>query len=292
MALDDKLKVEMIPEYSMGTAPIYRTLKEIYSGTNPMYDTIMINLGTILRNCSSNKSVIDAKKEDKLLHRKSNAPAHILIKEGKAEIMKFVEAVCSLMRENETVLFPSIIVYFVDYKKCIPSHVYKPFTESEREMALAETMLQGIVHGSRKDAKVDRVNFVELPIVSKLFPHRLLAKELAAIKSNHHVIMISNHKLDYHIHKYCSRFCLIDSFTGRIIEARDLSEKVFSNKELPFIPSLHALLGDNVDIKASITGKEKKNLIETATTNRWSTHTSEYVDAALRSLRVSVPFEI
>ena len=27
MALDDKLKMEMVPEYSMGTAPIYRSTK-------------------------------------------------------------------------------------------------------------------------------------------------------------------------------------------------------------------------------------------------------------------------
>jgi len=285
-------RTDMTPEYSMGTAPIYRTLRDIYSSTAPVYDTIMINIGTILRNCSSNKSVTDAKREDKLLGRKSNTPAHILIKEAKAEILKFIAAVCSLIGNNDAVLFPSVLIYFVDYKKCIPAHAYKPFTDSEREMALAETMLQGIVHGVKKDGKVDRVNFVELPITNKQCPHRVLMKELAAIKSNHHVLMISNHKLDYHIHRYCSRFCLVDSFTGKIIEPRDLSEKVFSNKELPFIPELHALLGDNTDIKAAISGKEKKNLIEVATTNRWSIHTSEYVIAALKSLRVSIPFEI
>lgn len=281
-----------VSEYSLGTTPILNKLKEMFSTDVPVYDTIFLNLGTILRNCSSNQSVVDAKKEDKLLGRKSKTPAHILIKEGKSEILRFMQDVCDILDSNKGVLFPSVVAYFVNYRKCIPESLYRPFTEAEREIALAEASLRGLVHGTKKDGKYSRVNFIELPIDSNQCPHRLLLKEFGNIKSNHHVIMISNHRLDYHIHKYCTKFCLIDSFTGNIILPRDLPQKVFGTNVIPFIPITHAILGDKDDIKPSIAGKEKKNLIKIATDNRWAAHSDEYIRIAIRNLKIPVPFEI
>lgn len=283
---------ELNTEYSMGTAPIYNTLKEMFMIDSPMHDTVLINLGTILRNCSSNKSVTDAKKEDKRLGRKSFKPSKILIQEAKEEILKFVEAVCNLLSTNESIAFPAVIVYYADYKKCIPEMFYKPFTESERELALAETMLRGVVHGVTKSGSVNRVNFLEIPMNGKAFPHAILAKEMGSVKSSHRVVMISNHRLDYHIHRHCASFCLIDSYTGNVLEVGDLGKKVFGTEDIPFLASTHALLGDNIDIKTMLGRKEKNNLIEVAKQNRWTAHTEEYIKTALRNMRIAIPFSI
>jgi hypothetical protein len=279
-------------EYSMGTAPILETLKNIYSQESPEYDTILLNLGTILRNCSSNKNVAEAKKEDRMLGRRTKTPAHILIKESRDEILRFSEDVCSILDGNQNVMFPHVIVYFVNYRKCIPEHLYRPFTESEREIALAEASLRGIVHGARKDGQVSRVTFIEYPIDSKTCPHRLLSKEISTIKNSHNVIMISNHRIDYHVHKACNKFMLIDSFTGNQLTAKDLPKKVFGNEVVPFNTMLHAILGDKDDIKCSLKGKEKTQLIEYAEKDRWLAHSEDHIRTSLRKLRIQVPFVI
>ena len=103
--------------FSLGTTPVYNKLLEIFSNATPEFDTIVLNLGTILRNCASNKSVMEAKQEDKRLGRKSSTPAHILIKEAKDEILKFTESICEMLENSQGVLFPSIVVYFVNYRK-------------------------------------------------------------------------------------------------------------------------------------------------------------------------------
>jgi len=278
--------------YSLGTAPVMDTLREIFTSPNPEYDTLFINLGTILRNCSSNKNVTDAKREDRLLGRKSTTPAHILIKEGKQEILKVTRDVCDLMASNERLMFPHVIVYFVNYRMCIPKEHYKPFTESEREMALAEASLAGIVHGARKDGTYSKVVFIEVPIKSRDCPHRVLMKELARIKSRHNVVMVSNHRLDYHLHKFCNKFTLVDSFTGNLVSPRELPKKVFGVESVPFLPITHAILGDKDDIKPSLKGKEKKLFIEAAERSNWITHSEEYVRLAIRNLKIPVPFTI
>ena len=283
---------ELQIEYSLGTNPVYTTLKELFTIDTPAYDTVLINLGTILRNCSSNKSVVEARKADRRLGRKSFTPSKILIQEAKEEILRFVEAVCNLLSSNEGIVFPAVIVYYVDYKRCVPEAFYKPFTPSERELALAETMLRGIVHGVAKSGSVNRVNFLEIPMTGRLCPHRVLAKEMLRVKSNHRAVMISNHRLDYHIHKNCNAFCLIDSYTGNILETKDLSKKVFGVEEIPFTPLTHALFGDNIDIKSPLSRKEKDTLIELATKNRWIAHTDEYIKTSLKSLNIAIPFNI
>lgn len=285
-------EMERNTEYSLGTAPIMETLKKLYEAGNSPYDTIMLNLGTILRNCSSNQNVVDAKKEDKLMGRKTKVPAHILVKESRAEILKVSQDICDIMDNAKDVMFPHVLVYFVNYRKCIPADLYRPFTESEREVALAEASLRGVVHGARKDGAVSRVTFIEYPIDHKVCPHRLLSKELKSLRNSHNVIMISNHRLDYHIHKHCNQFMLIDSFTGNTLTAKDLPKKVFSNEAIPFNTMLHAILGDKDDIKPSIKGKEKTKLVEIATNDRWIAHSEDHIRLALRRLQIPIPFEI
>lgn len=278
--------------YSLGTTPIFNKLLEIFQQDAPKFDTVFLNLGTILRNCASNKNVTEAKREDKRLNRKSTKPAQILIQEAKDEILRFTGDVCKMMNDNTSILFPSVFVYFVNYRKCVPKSVYRVFTESEREIALAETMLRGIVHGAMKDGTYKRVNFVEYPMDSVQCPHRLMIKALNSIKSNHHVIMISHHRLDYHIHRHCSDFSLIDSYTGNIYTSKDLPKKVFNEEVIPFTTTTHAVLGDKCDIKCSLSTKEKNALIEVATKFRWMAHSDEFVRSEFRRLKIPIPFEI
>lgn len=71
-----------------------------------------------------------------------------------------------------------------------------------------------------------------------------------------------------------------------------LNHKVFGTDVLPFNVYTHAVLGDSVDIKSSISPGVKKKLIEVATHEHWNIHTPQWTKERLHEIGVRVPFQI
>ena len=100
---------------------------------------------------------------------------------------------------------------------------------------------------------------IEIPILHGEFPHKLLDIELGYIK---------------------------------VLRPENLNNKVFGTDAVPFNIYTHAVLGDGVDIKPSITPGIKKKLVEVATHEHWNIHTPQWTKDRLNDIGVRIPFQI
>lgn len=281
-------------KYSLGTTPIYNTLlKEIMRRNSPV-EVVMINVSTLLRNCNSNESVKQLVEEEKRLNRETSRPSKQLINDAKHEIQMLFDDIVEMFRSNNTIINPTLIVYFCDYKNIIPKGQYREPSHSKRVLTTAEDiLLSSMAPDKRRVTRPHDVSLVELPISKGKFPHILLADELGLINNTHRVAHITHHPIDYHIHRYTSDYRLIQSFTGNVIRPRDLGDKVFNNQAIPFNVYTHAVLGDGVDIKSSLSVSTKHQLMELAKKEHWrDVHTADWVRDRLRDIGIRIPFEI
>ena len=281
-------------KYSLGTTPIYNTLLKEITKRNAPVEVVLFNVSTILRNCNSKESVKQLVDEDKRLGRETDRPSQMLLSETKREINLLLEDILEMFRYNTNILNPTLIAYFCNYQKTIPTTSYREPTHGKRVLTTAETMLlHSMRPGNRAVKKAQNVTLVEVPITRGKFPHAILAEEIGFITNNHRIAHITHHPVDYHVCKYTSDYRLIQSFTGQIIRPNELGDKVFSNSSVPFNVYTHAVLGDSVDIKSSITPSTKKKLIQVAQQEHWKeVHTSDWIRDRLKEIGIRIPFEI
>lgn len=287
-------EVKFVPvhEFSLGTNPIYNTLLRMITARECLIDTLFVNVSTILRNCNSNESVATEMNKEKQLGKETDKPASILIQEAKKEILTFTQDVMDLFNNNKRIINPTIIAYFCDYSKCIPTKQYRTPPPSKRAITVAESMLKRVLHNTRSDNIKGKVRFIELPITDRIFPHKHLINELGMLRNNHLVAHITHHPCDYHVSKYCSDYRIIQSYTGKILTSDSFAEKIFGTADIPFNPYTHGLLGDKEDIKCSLTPAEKKKLVEIAKKESWSIHTAEWIYERLRNMDINVPVNL
>ena len=281
-------------KYSLGTTPIYNTLlKEITKRNSPV-EVVMINVSTLLRNCNSNESVKQIVEEEKRLNRETKRPSKQLIEDAKNEIQLLFDDIVEMFRSNKTIINPTLIVYFCDYKSIIPKSQYKEPTHSKRVLTIAEDiLLSSMAPDKRRVSRPHDVSLVELPVKKGKFPHILLAEELGLVNNTHRVAHITHHPIDYHVHKYTSDYRLVQSFTGHILRPKDLGLKIFNNQAIPFNVYTHAVLGDGVDIKSSLSPSTKRQLGDVAQKEHWrDIHTADWVRDRLKEIGIRIPFEI
>ena len=281
-------------KYSLGTTPIYNTLLREITKRNSPVEVVMINVSTLLRNCSSNEDVKQILEEEKRLNRETNRPSKQLINDTKNEIQVLFDDIVEMFRSNNTIINPTLIVYFCDYKNIIPHSQYREPSHGKRVLTVAEDiLLSSMAPDKRKVTRPHDVSLVELPIGKGKFPHILLADELGLINNTHRVAHITHHPIDYHIYKYTADYRLIQSFTGNILRPKDLGSKVFNNQSVPFNVYTHAVLGDNVDIKSSLSISTKRQLMDLAKKEHWGDiHTADWVRDRLKEVGIHIPFEI
>lgn len=289
----DKLTIEGSP-YSLGTTPIINSLIDLltHPANKEFVDTVVINLGTLLRNCASNEDVQSTKKTDKQAGRSTGKPTQILVKEAKAEMERFSSDVCSIFNNARNVTNPTVIMYYANYFPFIPEDLYREYTDGEKALKEADSWLKKEVGNARESVRVDNVVKTLLPITRNYPGYVGLAQELKNVMNEHSVVMVSHHAMDYHLWTACSQFKLLDSYTGNVRKTEELGQKVFSNKFLPFNRCLHAVLGDKEDIKPSISGNAKKDLFRVAEKERWDTKSENYIRTRLNQMHVTIPFNI
>lgn len=286
--------MEANEKYSLGTTPILTKLEEIISQRQVPIDTIFVNAETLMRNSATKETVGEAKEQAKRQPGETvfKVPAKVLASESWREIQDFCTDIIQLFNTNQFVVNPTVVLYLADYSRKIPDELRRPLTESKQLLELTKSILQTHFVKQRTEQLVGKVKFIQLPIFTLFPPYNMMTMELVRIKNQHNVALITNHPLDYHLSPHCSNMILINSFTGEIIKPVEFGNKVFKNDDIPFTESTHALFGDAVDFKSSISGSEKTKLVALIKEERWKLRTAEYIKDRLYALGIKVPFKI
>lgn len=276
--------------FSLGTTPIYNTFLSLIEQQQSPIDTVFINIGTIFRNCASRQNITEMISKEKSIGVETDKPAHALITEAKKEIQQFTQDLMTMMRSNKNIVNPTIVGYYCNYAKCVPNH-YRVPAPGKRTIQLAESLLEGLLTTRRKSSIVQGVTYTEVHVPNGTFPHMELINELKITKNRHLVAHVTHHPLDYHVHKSCSSYQLVQSFTGKVVTKNNFSEKVFGTSLIPFNPYTHVLFGDKEDIQGSLSGVEKKRLLEMAQEENWAVKTSDWIYERINQLRIALPFK-
>lgn len=281
---------EIQSEFSIGTAPMMRTIEQIISNKEKMVDVVCLNLGTIARNCMNNRAVREAVEYDKLHGIRTDKPAKALVSESKAEMIKVIGDIIQMLNNNGFSHNPAVITYHSDYAKSVPHGLYKPPVDSKYYLTMADQMIrEHVVKGSRKSAKQGSTMLIELPIQDHFLPWRHIMTELKDLKNNHNVLMVSNHPVDYHVGSVSHTFRIVRSFTGEEVEYAKLGKVVFKNDVMPFNIYTHAIFGDKEDLKCSVSDGDKKKLLDLAEKEEWLLKTKDYIKDRLYDLGIRVP---
>ena len=277
-------------EFSMGTAPMMKSIERLIENREEMIDVICLNLGTLVRNCLPNQNVKDAIEFDKRHGVRTERPAAVLFDEAKKEMVKVVTDLCQMLNNNEFVNRPAVITYHSDYSKSVPREVYKAPVDSKYYLTLADEMVRTkLIKGSRKHAMQGKVSLIELPIADKFLPWRHIMLELKDMKNNHNVLMVSDHPVDYHVGSVSRTFCIVRSYTGDVVKYKQLGHVVFGDDRIPFNLYTHALFGDKKDVKCSLSPNDKTKLLEIAEEEEWTMKTKDYIRDRLYKLGIRVP---
>ena len=281
---------EMQPEFSLGTAPLMKSIESLIENREEMIDVVCLNLGTIVRNCLQNQAVKDAIDFDKRHGTRTERPARVLLQESRNEMIKVIGDLVQLLNNDQFVNNPAVITFHSDYSKSVPKEVYKAPVDSKYYLTLADQLVRTtVIKGGRKSARQGKVMLIELPINDKFLPWRHIMLELKDMKNNHNVLMVSNHPVDYHVGSVSHTFRIVRSFTGEVVKYKQLGRIVFKNEILPFNLYTHALFGDKEDVKCSVTGNDKTKLLELAEKEEWLLKTKDYIKDRLYELGIRIP---
>ena len=276
--------------YSIGTVKLVESMDNVINDQTYPVDTVILNLGTIVRNCVAREEVKEAIEYDKRRGIKTDRPSRVLFESSKEEMMKFVQEITQMLNQSSLAHNPVVITYHANYERCIDPTIYRKPTEGSRVTTLANSIVRSEwIYGKRKQTTVGKVTLVELPLNDRYCPWRYFIEELKHIKNEHRVAMISSHPVDYHIGQMCSRFSVVRSYTGEVVLYKNLGKIVFENDLIPFNIYTHAVFGDKYDVLSSLRGGEKQKILDIAKAEDWILKTKDYIKERFYRLNIRIP---
>lgn len=276
--------------FSFGTKPLFEKLQQVINDREYPIDTLFINLGTFVRNCSSNEKVKEAVEYDKQRGIETDRPSKILVDEAKNEMVNFIQYVTQVFNSAGLVHNPTICSFHANYAKCIEPAVYREPTHGKRLLTIANEMVRNnLIFGKRKETTVGKTRIIELPLNDRHCPWRYLQEELRNTKNEHLVGMVSSHPVDYHIGPVSRTFRVFRSYNGNDVWYKKLGETVFGTEFIPFNIYTHAVLGDKEDVKCSLSSGDKQKLLSIAEEEEWSLKTQDYIRERFYKLSIRIP---
>lgn len=276
--------------FTVGTKSVLDSLEQAISSKEYPIDTVILNLGTIARNCLANEAVKEAIEFDKRRGVETDKPAYVLFEEAKKEMINTIQYIAQMLNNAGLIHNPAIITYHANYGKCISQELYRQPPPSKRIITLANELIRTkLITGKRKTSTIGKVTLIEIPMNDKFCPWRYFIEELKHLKNEHCVAMISSHPADYHIGQMCRSFRVFRSYTGEVIWYRNLGAKLFDNENIPFNIYTHAILGDKEDVQSSLKGTSKQKLFQIAEDEEWSLKTKDYIRERLYQLNIRIP---
>ena len=276
--------------FTVGTKAVLASLETAILDKEYPIDTVILNLGTIVRNCLANERVKEAIEYDKRRGVETDKPAYVLFEESKKEMINTIQYIAEILNRANLIHNPAIITYHANYEKCISNELYRKPTAGKRIPTLANELVRDkLITGKRKTSMIGKVSLTEIPMNDKFCPWRYFIEELKHLKNEHCVAMISSHPVDYHIGQMCRSFRVFRSYTGEVIWYKNLGIKIFENENVPFNIYTHAILGDKEDVQSSLKGNAKQQLLQIAAEEEWSLKTKDYIRERLYQLNIRVP---
>lgn len=270
---------ELVPDYgnySFGTGPAIQAIQKELLNNNSKYDTVLVNIATLIRN-----------------RVEKELPTSQLLEMLDLEVKDLISDLVSVLQSKANgQCEPLVLLYLYDYSKMIPKENQKETHAKTSEVISALTSRIFKLISSNNTIR----NGVRVLIVvtnDQTIPsYKHLSRMIYNQRNAHHILMVSHYPLDYHMARKLPVFSLVNSHTGTLVPANKLGEKVFDNPFLPFNTYTHALLGDKPLIKNSLDRASKKSLIGIAEMDRWSVKTADYIKDKLLAHSFHPPFSL
>ena len=276
--------------FSLGTTPTINTLLHILNEYKNPPDTVVVNVDTLVRNCSSIEEVNQYRKFERENQLQPAKSMRRLLDLSQREVQAVLTEIIGMYQELN-ISNPTIILYLGSYKQFIPPVQQRRTTDSKIIAQLVSKQLENSVT-AKMVQKSGKVSVIQLPKAEMKLPYKSLIDEIYGLQNNHVVALISHHPLDYHLYKYCNEFYLLNSFTGKVSTQAELPKKVFEVNAIPFNPMTHALLGDKEDILPFMKPNERKKLIDIATKESWISMLEDDIAKRFNDLGLRIPFKI
>lgn len=276
--------------FTPGTKAVLDSLETALANKEQPIDTVILNLGTIIRNCLANENVKEAIEYDKKRGIETERPSVVLFDESKKEMINTIQYIAQMFNNAGLIHNPAIITYHANYAKSVSRELFRKPAPSKRIVELTNDMVRHkLITGKRKTSMIGKVTLIEIPINDAFCPWRYFIEELKHLKNEHCVAMISSHPVDYHIGQMCRSFRVFRSYTGEVIWYKNLGTKIFDNENVPFNIYTHAILGDKEDVQPSLKGSAKQKLFQIAEDEEWSLKTKDYIRERLYQLNIRIP---
>ena len=259
-----KNRSEQYP-YSLGT----QSLLDAIARFNPkqelyIWDTTIINIGTIIRNNLSKEKTDDR-----------------IIKETLNDISSLITSIYHYMKNNQVGDSPYIVLFIPDYRKLIPLFRKKLSPNEERIEHILKKLSLEINDKKNGDIQM----YYDMPVYFVLagndlsMPYRHVFDKINSINSNtksikrvmtRKYLLISNVALDYYLFRCFRNIKLFECFTGLIKEEKEVGQKVFKEDGIPFNLYTHILFGDTTRVKPLVSRSKKTEFIELAHRQKWN----------------------
>jgi len=257
--------------YSYGTFPIIDKLELLAKSPHFNYDTILMNVSTLIRNRASKEL-------------RPNDIVSALEKE-----ISFMISDLADIYEPVRHLKPYLFLYIPDYNKVVPNEFQRPQTDSRKQITEITSILRDKVKFNDVETTVKSLTVILTSLRGRIASSDELASKFIKIRNKHKTLMVSSFPMDYHLVDHIRDVSLLESHTGNITP--HLNTKVFDTDTMPFTKATHVLLGDKVQILSCLSRAEKKALLELADTDNWKVKTTKYVDEYVKT-KFKLPYHL
>ncbi len=254
-----------------GTDSLIKILRELPNrSSNNIFDTILINVMTIIRNNAT------LERDDREIKKYTMDDTLNLVNACAA----YQEEMSHLLNGN-----PMVVFYLPDYSWVPDLHMRKP---SPLKIKINKVLSEIITDDNLKVKKQIR-SYQGKSTIYELYaggkempPHKSIMRfinqinTLGVVDTNTQLsnyLLISHCPIDYHLLLNYRRMMILESFTGELIPPKRLGFKVFKNNFVPFNSVTHLLFGDPVQVKPMAQRKNRKLIMDMAAKQSWNVRT-------------------
>ena len=259
--------------YSIGNTPMVDTLIKVFNEDTNIIDTVALNVSTLLRNTYL-----------------ADTPFSDWVTNTHKEILDITSELSQVMFNS--VANPKILLYFIDYRHLIPDVLERPMTKSRVLMLEGLTKLIPLLNTSGFGTPGEGEDIINL----KYGPLRAnpadLHRMIRRLGNKKNTCLVTHLPLDYHIYRYIKHVRYVHSYTGAVSRLKDLSTKLFGTNNIPFNRHTHALLGDAVSFKSTLSTKLKREVLDIARKDRWELIPESGILRSMRNHQFNPPFTI
>lgn len=251
---------------SLGMSSIIQTFRSFTEYPNaPLFDTVIVNVETLVRNnISAQKSI------------------STIMKDTFTDLRSIVEIVILYFSQNKNRLDNPYFLAYVPSYEALPDIFKRPLNATTTQIT---AVVQAIRKNNFKDNNLEETKMQDFTCYSlkagdvKKYPYMDIVSTLNTINKNdmftrsstRRYLTITHNPIDFHLFSLVRNIRLLESYTGKIKSYDQLGMKVFKSPGVPFNKYTHALFGDNVYVQGLASkGKMKKAFVDMSVQKTWT----------------------